>query len=186
MPELYLRGDGCGTGMTSAGNVGCGNRRASRRYSQAGDAAAPAAAFRLKRRNNQFVIEIDPHTHAIVWQFGNGSDKAGPHSIVGTNDAERFGPLTLISGTGIPPASPPLPGCCEQQSHRRGQCRGRTRVRISHQHRVRQQLRSTADARRAPALNHVTPDTVRVLMSLPATAWDSNATARRTGPASVN
>ena len=149
MPELYLRGDGCGTGMTSAGNVGCGNRRASRRYSQAGDAAAPAAAFRLKRRNNQFVIEIDPHTHAIVWQFGNGSDKAGPHSIVGTNDAERFGPLTLISGTGIPPASPPLPGCCEQQSHRRGQCRGRTRVGISHQHRIRQQLRSTADARRA-------------------------------------
>ena len=95
------------------------------------------------------VIEIDPHTHAIVWQFGNGSDKAGPHSIVGTNDAERFGPLTLISGTGIPPASPPLPGCCEQQSHRRGQCRGRTRVGISHQHRIRQQLRSTADARRA-------------------------------------
>ena len=131
MPELYLRGDGCGTGMTSAGNVGCGNRRASRRYSQAGDAAAPAAAFRLKRRNNQFVIEIDPHTHAIVWQFGNGSDKAGPRSIVGTNDAERFGPLTLISGTGIPPASPPLPGCCEQQSHRRGQCRGRTRGNIS-------------------------------------------------------
>ena len=110
MPELYLRGDGCGTGMTSAGNAWCRNRRVSRRCSQAGDAAAPAAAFRLKRRNNQFVIEIDPHTHAIVWQFGNGSDKAGPHSIVGTNDAERFGPLTLISGTGIPPASQPLPG----------------------------------------------------------------------------
>jgi len=150
MPELYLRGDGCGTGMTSAGNVGCGNRRASRRYSQAGDAAAPAAAFRLKRRNNQFVIEIDPHTHAIVWQFGNGSDKAGPRSIVGTNDAERFRAPHADLGNGIPPASPPLPGCCEQQSHRRGQCRGRTRVGISHQHRVRQQLRSTADARRAP------------------------------------
>ena len=54
MPELYLRGAGCGTGMASAGNVGCGNRRASRRYSQAGDAAAHAAAFRLKRWNNQF------------------------------------------------------------------------------------------------------------------------------------
>jgi len=62
---------------------------------------------------NNRVIEIDPHTHAILWQFGNGSDKAGPHSIVGTNDAERFGPLTLISGTGIPPASPPLPGCSD-------------------------------------------------------------------------
>src|SRR5256885_14470990 len=54
MPEFYLCGDGCGTGMASAGNVGCGNRRASRRYSQAGDAAAHAAAFRLKRWNNQF------------------------------------------------------------------------------------------------------------------------------------
>src|SRR5882762_4134383 len=62
---------------------------------------------------NNRVIEIDPHTHAILWEFGNGSDKAGPHSIVGTNDAERFGPLTLISGTGIPPASPPLPGCSD-------------------------------------------------------------------------
>ncbi len=31
------------------------------------------------------------------WQFGNGSDKPGPHSIVGTNDAERFGRFTLIT-----------------------------------------------------------------------------------------
>src|SRR2546421_9780451 len=83
--------------------------------------AAGAAAADFNDRGNiviadQFnnrVIEIDPHTHAIVWQFGNGSDKAGPHSIVGTNDAERFGPLTLIAGTGIPPASPPLPGCSD-------------------------------------------------------------------------
>src|SRR6266513_3717731 len=126
MPELYLRGDGCGTGMTSAGNAWCRNRRVSRRCSQAGDAAAQAAAFRLKRRNNQFVIEIDPHTHAIVWQFGNGSDKAGPRSIVGTNDAERFRAPHADLGNGIPPASPPLLGCSEQQSHRRGQCRGRT------------------------------------------------------------
>src|SRR6266404_5618193 len=69
--------------------------------------AAAAMAVLLNDRSNtgivdQFnnrVIEIDPHTHAILWEFGNGSDKAGPHSIVGTNDAERFGPLTLISGT---------------------------------------------------------------------------------------
>lgn len=57
---------------------------------------------------NNRVVEIDRHTHQVVWQFGNGSDLPGPHSIVGTNDAERFGGLTLISGTGTPPG---LPGC---------------------------------------------------------------------------
>ena len=48
-----------------------------------------------------------------MWQFGTGSDKPGPSTIVGTNDAERFGPFTLISGTGIPPSNPPLPGCSD-------------------------------------------------------------------------
>src|SRR6202165_2660249 len=58
---------------------------------------------------NNRVIEIDPRTHVILWQFGNGSDKPGPHSVVGTNDAERFGRFTLISGTGIPAARPAPP-----------------------------------------------------------------------------
>lgn len=57
---------------------------------------------------NNRVIEVDPMTHKVVWRFGNGSDIPGPHSVVGTNDAERFGGLTLISGTGTPPG---LPGC---------------------------------------------------------------------------
>jgi hypothetical protein len=62
---------------------------------------------------NNRVIVVDPHTHQIAWQFGNGSDVPGPHSVVGVNDAERIGMLTLISGTGIPPSSPPLPGCTD-------------------------------------------------------------------------
>lgn len=62
---------------------------------------------------NNRVVEIEPSTHKIVWQFGDGSDKPGPHSVVGTNDAERFGPFTLISGTGTPPSNPPLPGCSD-------------------------------------------------------------------------
>jgi hypothetical protein len=62
---------------------------------------------------NNRVIEVDRQTHKIVWQFGDGSEHPGPHSIVGTNDAERVGPYTLISGTGIPPSSPPLPGCAD-------------------------------------------------------------------------
>ncbi|HXD83155.1 MAG TPA: hypothetical protein VN599_01875 [Rudaea sp.] len=62
---------------------------------------------------NNRIIEIDRATHAIVWQFGDGFDTPSASSIVGPNDAERFGELTLISGTGIPPSSPPLPGCSD-------------------------------------------------------------------------
>lgn len=62
---------------------------------------------------NNRVIEVNPATHQVVWTFGNGSDVAGPHSVVGVNDAQRFGPFTLISGTGIPAANPPLPGCSD-------------------------------------------------------------------------
>ncbi|GAB3779595.1 NHL repeat-containing protein [Dyella agri] len=57
---------------------------------------------------NNRVVEINRQTHQVVWHFGNGSDLPGPHSVVGTNDAERFGTFTLISGTGTPPG---LPGC---------------------------------------------------------------------------
>src|SRR5580704_5049571 len=43
---------------------------------------------------NNRVIEINRH-HQVVWSFGNGSNVPGPHSIVGTNDAQRVGNLTL-------------------------------------------------------------------------------------------
>lgn len=59
---------------------------------------------------NNRVIEVNPATHHVVWSFGNGSDVPGPHSIVGVNDAERIGPLTLMAGTGTPPG---LPGCSD-------------------------------------------------------------------------
>jgi len=65
---------------------------------------------------NNRVIEVDRESHEIIWRFGTGSDKPGPDSVVGTNDAERIGRFTLISGTGIPPTpsgSPPLPGCSD-------------------------------------------------------------------------
>jgi hypothetical protein len=54
---------------------------------------------------NNRVIEVDPRTKNIVWQFGNGSSVPGPHSVVAPNDAERVGNLTLISGTGAPAGS---------------------------------------------------------------------------------
>jgi hypothetical protein len=63
---------------------------------------------------NNRVIEVDVATHKVVWSFGDGSDVPGPHSVVGVNDAERVGGATLISGTGIPPSTPPvLPGCSD-------------------------------------------------------------------------
>jgi hypothetical protein len=59
---------------------------------------------------NNRVIEVNAETHKVVWTFGDGSDKPGPHSVVGVNDAQRVGPLTLIAGTGTPPG---LPGCSD-------------------------------------------------------------------------
>ena len=53
---------------------------------------------------NNRVIEINP-AGEIVWQFGNGPGDTGANSIVGTNDAERVGTFTLMSGTGIPPGA---------------------------------------------------------------------------------
>jgi hypothetical protein len=60
---------------------------------------------------NNRIVEIDPKSHHVVWTFGDGSAVPGARSVVGPNDAERFGRWTLISGTGIPPANPALPGC---------------------------------------------------------------------------
>ncbi|MGA7410115.1 MAG: hypothetical protein WBW33_06490 [Bryobacteraceae bacterium] len=76
------------------------------------DSNDPADIVIADQFNNR-VIEIEQDTHKVVWQFGNGSEVPGPHSVVGPNDAERFGTFTLISGSGIPPSDPPLPGCSD-------------------------------------------------------------------------
>ena len=62
---------------------------------------------------NNRVIEVNPKTHQIVWHFGNQSSVAGPHSVVGPNDAQRIGPFTLVAGTGVPAgAEPTCPNGC--------------------------------------------------------------------------
>jgi len=62
---------------------------------------------------NNRVLEVNPNNHRVVWHFGNGSSVAGPHSVVGVNDAQRIGPFTLIAGTGVPPgAEPTCPNGC--------------------------------------------------------------------------
>jgi hypothetical protein len=61
---------------------------------------------------NNRVIEVDPAGH-IVWQFGKGPSDFTQQSIIGTNDAQRVGPFTLMAGTGDPPVaagSSPPPG----------------------------------------------------------------------------
>ena len=75
--------------------------------------AQDGAHILISDQFNNRVIEVDSKTHKILWTFGDGSDVAGPHSVVGVNDAQRVGPLTLIAGTGIPPATPALPGCSD-------------------------------------------------------------------------
>ncbi len=59
---------------------------------------------------NNRVIEVDQAGN-ILWQFGKGPNDFTPASIVGTNDAQRVGPLTLMAGTGIPPAT--VPNCTD-------------------------------------------------------------------------
>ena len=62
---------------------------------------------------NNRLIEVNPNNHRIVWRFGNGSSVAGPHSVVGVNDAQRIGPFTLVAGTGVPAgAEPSCPNGC--------------------------------------------------------------------------
>jgi hypothetical protein len=62
---------------------------------------------------NNRLLEVNPTNHKVVWRFGNGSSVAGPHSVVGVNDAQRIGPFTLVAGTGVPPgAEPTCPNGC--------------------------------------------------------------------------
>jgi hypothetical protein len=50
---------------------------------------------------NNRVIETDVAGN-IVWSFGLGPNDFSAKSIIGVNDAQRVGPLTLVAGTGTP------------------------------------------------------------------------------------
>src|SRR5215467_1184034 len=51
---------------------------------------------------NNRVIEADAAGN-IVWSFGLGPNDFSASSIIGCNDAQRVGALTLMAGTGTPP-----------------------------------------------------------------------------------
>src|SRR5215469_18244352 len=59
---------------------------------------------------NNRVIEVD-RKGKIVWQFGLGPTDFSPASIIGTNDVQRVGELTLMAGTGTPGGQPEAPNC---------------------------------------------------------------------------
>jgi hypothetical protein len=59
---------------------------------------------------NNRVIEVDRRGN-IVWHFGLGPSDFSPASIIGTNDAQRVGELTLMAGTGTPGGQPEAPNC---------------------------------------------------------------------------
>ena len=61
---------------------------------------------------NNRVIEVN-QAGDIVWHFGLGPQDVSAASIIGTNDAERVGDLTLMAGTGAPPGfEPACPNGC--------------------------------------------------------------------------
>ena len=74
---------------------------------------APADGMKLSRHFNQpgniliadqfnnRVIEADTAGN-IIWSFGLGPNDFSARSIIGVNDAQRVGSLTLMAGTGTP------------------------------------------------------------------------------------
>jgi len=50
---------------------------------------------------NNRVIEVSPSGN-IVWSFGLGPNDFSAQSVIGVNDAQRVGSLTLMAGTGTP------------------------------------------------------------------------------------
>jgi hypothetical protein len=77
------------TGAASADNM-----RVNREFNQRGN-------ILISDQFNNRVIEIDP-SGKIVWSFGRGPNDFTAKSVIGVNDAQRVGMLTLMAGTGTP------------------------------------------------------------------------------------
>jgi hypothetical protein len=66
----------------------------SRQFNQSGN-------ILIADRFNNRVIEVTADGK-IIWSFGLGPNDFSAKSIIGVNDAQRVGPLTLMAGTGTP------------------------------------------------------------------------------------
>jgi hypothetical protein len=95
---------GCGGGVSSAAETVSSSAAlasdSDHRFNRPGD-------ILISDQFNNRVIEIDGAGN-VVWQFGLGPMDLSANSIIGVNDAQRVGSLTLAAGTGVPPATPPL------------------------------------------------------------------------------
>ena len=103
---------GIGVVLCSAGNASAEEREPDRpQFNHPGN-------ILITDQFNNRVIEIRPDG-VIVWHFGNGPNDVSANSIIGTNDAERVGGLTLMAGTGAPggtePLCPPPNGCVDNR-----------------------------------------------------------------------
>src|SRR4051812_10860082 len=63
--------------------------------------------FLIADQFNNRVIEVDAQG-AVLWHFGGGPNNVSATAIVGVNDAQRVGDLTLMAGTGAPAGTEPL------------------------------------------------------------------------------
>jgi hypothetical protein len=70
------------------------------------DANHSATRYLIADQFNNRVIEVTS-TGNIVWHFGIGPNDVSERSIIGVNDAQRVGDLTLMAGTGAPPGTEP-------------------------------------------------------------------------------
>jgi hypothetical protein len=107
-------------GLLSAWSVlaGCGGGPSSSEETIETTAAAVVAESFNRPGNvliadqfNNRVIEVNP-VGDIVWHFGRGPNDVTAKSIVGVNDTERVGELTLMAGTGVPMTTPPSEPLC--------------------------------------------------------------------------
>jgi hypothetical protein len=100
---------GCGGSGPSSESTGSTSSAltsdSDRHFNRAGDVL-------IADQFNNRVIEIDGAGH-VVWQFGVGPTDLTATSILGVNDAQRVGSLTLAAGTGVPAASPPFEVGCD-------------------------------------------------------------------------
>ena len=75
-----------------------------------------ATRYLISDQFNNRVIEVTS-AGDIVWHFGIGPNDVSARSIIGVNDAQRVGDLTLMAGTGAPPGTEPAcpNGCADNR-----------------------------------------------------------------------
>jgi hypothetical protein len=83
---------------------------------QNGGDAGSATRYLIADQFNNRVIEVD-RAGNILWHFGRGPNDVSAASIIGVNDAQRVGELTLMAGTGAPAGSEPNcpTGCADNR-----------------------------------------------------------------------